>query len=332
MSQTTAAAAPGQRAVEPRIKHVPVTLFSAVMGIGGLSLAWRRAGLVWGLPAWPADLFFWVALGVFALVAVLYAAKWLRYPAVAWAEVQHPIRMTFVPTITISVIILATAGQDHFLTLAKVGWWVGSVGHLVLTVAVLTAWFSRADILHSHVTPAWFIPIVGNVITPLAAPRIGSVEFAWFSFGIGIVFWLGLLPLLFQRVLLHDHPLPQKLLPTIAIFIAPPAVSMLSWQSLTGTVDDPVGRVLFSAAMMFTLLLFAQALRLRAIPFALPYWAYSFPLAAASAAAIAMAKARDSALYDAVGGVLLGVTTLVVLVVGALTVRAAARRQICVPE
>ena len=63
----------------------------------------------------------------------------------------------------------------------------------------------------------------------------------------------GLLPLLFQRVILHDQPLPQKLLPTIAIFIAPPAVGMLSWQSLTGTVDDPVGRVLFSAAMMFTM-------------------------------------------------------------------------------
>jgi tellurite resistance protein len=84
--------------------------------------------------------------------------------------------------------------------------------------------------------------------------------------------------------------------------------------------------------MMFTMLLFAQAVRLRAIPFALPYWAYSFPLAAASVAAIAMAQARDSAAYDVVGAVLLGLTTLVVLVVGALTVRAAAHRQICVPE
>ncbi len=319
-------------AAEPRLKHFPVTLFSSVMGIGGLSLAWRRAGRVWGTPEWPSDVLFWVAVAVFAVVAVLYAAKWVRYPAAAWAEIQHPIRMTFVPTITIAVLVLATGAQEDLPSLARFAWWVGAVGHLLLTVAVLTAWFSRADILHSHVTPAWFIPIVGNVVTPLAAPHIGSVEFGWLSFGVGIVFWLALLPLLLQRVLLHDQPLPQKLLPTIAIFIAPPSVAMLSWQSLTGTVDDPVGRILFAAAMMFTALLFAQALKLRTIPFALPYWAYSFPLAAASVAAIAMAGARPSVGYDIVGAVLIGLTTLVVLLVGALTLRAAARHQICVPE
>ncbi len=315
-----------------RLEHFPVTLFSSVMGIGGLALAWRRGARVWGAPEWPSDVLFWLAVAVFAVVAVLYAAKWLRHPAAAWAEIQHPIRMTFVPTITIAILVLATAGQEDLPALARVGWWVGPVGHLVLTVAVLTAWFSRADILHSHVTPAWFIPIVGNVVTPLAAPRIGSVEVAWLSFGVGIVFWLALLPLLLQRVLLHDQPLPQKLLPTIAIFIAPPSVAMLSWQSLTGTLEDPVGRILFAAAMMFTTLFFTQAVRLRSIPFALPYWAYSFPLAAASAAAVAMAGARPGVGYDIVGGVLLGLTTVVVLLVLALTLRAAARGQICVPE
>jgi len=314
------------------LQHFPVTLFSSVMGIGGLSLAWRRAAAVWQLPTWPAQTGFWVAATVFVVLAAVYAAKWVRFPAAAWAEVRHPIRMTFVPTITISVLILATAGQDIAPAVAKVAWWVGGVGHLAVTVAVLTAWFSRPDILHTHVTPAWFIPIVGNVVTPLAAPRLGSVELAWMAFGVGVVFWVGLLPLLLQRVLLHDEPLPRKLLPTIAIFIAPPSVAMLSWGSLTGSVADPVGRILFAAAMMFVVLLFAQALTLRSVPFALPYWAYSFPLAAASAAAIAMAGARPSAVYDVVGAVLLTVTTGVVLVVAALTLRAALRRQICVPE
>ena len=332
MVQTHVAHTPATAPVASRLQYFPVTLFSSVMGIGGLSLAWRRAAKVWALPSWPSQVLFWVALAVFVLVAVLYAAKWARFPGAAWAEIQHPVRMTFVPTVTISVLILATAGQDLLPTAARIAWWLGAVGHLVLTVAVLTAWFSRADVIHSHVTPAWFIPIVGNVVTPLAAPTLGSVEVGWLAFGVGIVFWLGLLPLLLERVLLHDQPLPEKLLPTIAIFIAPPAVALLSWQSLTGAVDDPVGRILFAAAMMFTVLLFAQAARLRAIPFALPYWAYSFPLAAASVAAIAMAKARGNLGYDVVGAVLLGVTTVVVLVVGALTLRGVARHEICVPE
>ncbi|HYN68169.1 MAG TPA: SLAC1 anion channel family protein [Ornithinibacter sp.] len=322
--------APGQPAGS--LAHLPVTLFASVMGLGGLSLAWRRAATVWDLPQWPALTFLAVGVLVFLVVGTLYVVKWVRHPAAARAELRHPVRMTFAPTLTISVLVLATAGQDVAPALASAVWWVGAIGHLAATVAVLTAWFSRPDIGPGAVTPAWFIPVVGNVVTPLAAARLGSVELAWFAFGVGIVFWVGLLPLLLHRVLLHDPPLPAKLLPTIAIFIAPPAVAMLSWQALTGVADGPAVRVLYSAAMVFVVLLLAQAPRLRTVPFALPAWAYTFPLAAASAAAVSMAGARPQVTYDVIAVLMLGGTTVLVLVVAALTVRAAGRRQICVPE
>jgi tellurite resistance protein len=314
------------------LAHFPVTLFASVMGLGGLSIAWRRAARVWDLPQWPALTLLAVATLAFLVVGALYAVKWVRHPVAARAELHHPVRMTFAPALTIAVLVLATAGQDVAPTLASALWWVGAVGHLVATVAVLSVWFSRPDIGAGAVTPAWFIPVVGNVVTPLAAARLGSVELAWFAFGVGLVFWMGLLPLLLHRVLLHDPPLPAKLLPTIAIFIAPPAMAMLSWQALTGVVDGPVVRVLYSAAMVFVVLLLAQVPRLRLVPFALPAWAYTFPLAAASAAAISVAAARPQAAYDVIAATLLGGTTVLVLAVAALTLRAAARRQICVPE
>ncbi len=331
-TSTLPAAVPAQLGRSASLAHLPVTLFAAVMGLGGLSLAWRRAATVWGVPLWPSLAFLALATAVFVVVGVLYALKWARHPAAARAELRHPVRMTFAPTITISVLVLATAGQSVAPALASALWWIGAVGHLAATVAVLSAWFSRPDIGPGAMTPAWFIPVVGNVITPLAAARLGSVELAWFAFGVGIVFWLGLLPLLLHRVLLHDPPLPAKLLPTIAIFIAPPAVAMLSWEALTGVTGGPVVRILYAAAMFFVVLLLAQVPRLRRLPFALPAWAYTFPLAAASAAAITMAAARPQAAYDVVAALLLGGTTLLVLAVGALTVRAAARHEICVPE
>ena len=309
---TTLAPASATPAVAPgrSLAHLPVTLFSSVMGLGGVSLAWRRAARVWDLPEWPALAFLGLAALAFVVVGGAYLLKWVRFPAAARAELRHPVRMTFAPTVTISLLVLATAGQDLAPGLASVLWWVGAVGHLLATLAVVGAWFGRADIVHGSVTPAWFIPVVGNVITPLAAREIGSVELAWFAFGVGIVFWLGLLPLLLQRVLLHDAVLPEKLLPTIAIFVAPPSVAMLSWGALTGSVDDPVGRVLFAAAMSFVAILVGQVGRLRRIPFALPYWAYTFPLAAASAAAVAMAGARPQMAYDVMAWLLLVATTL----------------------
>ena len=69
-----------------------------------------------------------MALAVFALVATAYAAKWVAVPGPRPPSCVHPIRMTFVPTITIALLVLATAGQDLLPTAARVAWWIGAVG------------------------------------------------------------------------------------------------------------------------------------------------------------------------------------------------------------
>lgn len=38
----------------------------------------------------------------------------------------------------------------------------------VVTVWVVRAWSTDAQIQHMHVHPAWFIPVVGNIVVPLA--------------------------------------------------------------------------------------------------------------------------------------------------------------------
>ncbi len=314
------------------LAHLPVTLFSAVMGLAGTSLAWRRAAKVWSLPSWPSSVLLAVAVVAFLVVAFAYAAKWLRHPAAARAELRHPIRMTFVPTTTIALLLLATGLTTVAPGVAAVLWWVGALGHLTLTVVVLSAWFGRADIVHTSVTPAWFIPIVGNVVTPLAAAEVGSIELAWFSFGVGLVFWVGLFPLLLQRVLVHDAPLPARLLPTLAIFIAPPAVAVVAWSVLTGDASGPVPRILWAAALMFALLLGAQIGLLRTIPFALPYWAYTFPLAALTVATFVLAGATSGLGYGIIAGVLLAVTTVLVVLVLVRTIALAARGELLRPE
>ncbi len=315
-----------------RLQHLPVTLFASVMGIAGLSLAWRRAAVVWDVSPQIAEVLFWIALADFVMLAVLYISKWVRYPQAALAEVRHPIRIAFVPTITISLLLLATAGQDLLPDAASVAWWIGAVGHLVVTVVVMGAWFERADIGLSQVTPAWFIPVVGNVVTPLAAPELGSTEFGWFAGSIGFMFYLALLPILLLRVLLHGDPLPNKLLPTLAIFLAPPAVSAIAWNSLTGTTGSPVFRLLFSASIAFLALVIAQLPRLVKVPFAMPYWGYTFPLAAVAVVSIAAAGSLPGTAYDVLAVALLALASTMVAAVSVLSLRAAARGEICVPE
>ncbi|PID96258.1 MAG: C4-dicarboxylate ABC transporter [Actinomycetales bacterium] len=321
------------------VAYFPVTLFAAVMGIGGLSLAWRRAAMVWGTPSWIPLALFWVAAAVFVLVAALYATKWVRYPAAARAELRHPVRMSFAPALTIAILVLAAAGQSVMPTVASVAWWIGAFGHLVATLAVARAWMNRPDIGVEQVTPAWFIPVVGNVVAPLGAETIGSPTLAWMSFGLGVLAWLAVLPLVMHRLLLGSTPLPTKLRPTLGILVAPPAISLVSLSVLVGPALDGVKLVLFGAAVGFAVLVVIQPGQLR-LPFGLPFWAYTFPSAALAAAAITVDRAATMAspdgavnpAYHGLAWVLLVVTTLVVTLVSVFTVRLAFQNRICLPE
>ena len=169
-------ASPAANAVDARprpadgwLAHLPVSLFASVMGIGGLSLAWRRAAATQLAPEWIGQALFWFALAVFVALVALYAAKWAVRPAAALNEARHPIKMPFLSTITIAVLVLATSGSELMLVAAQAMWWIGAIGQLALTIGIVSAWFSRPEIVPTMVTPAWFIPVVGNIVTPLAA-------------------------------------------------------------------------------------------------------------------------------------------------------------------
>ncbi|HSN06547.1 MAG TPA: SLAC1 anion channel family protein [Candidatus Angelobacter sp.] len=317
----------------PRLAHFPVTFFAVVMGIAGASLAWSRSAAVLGVPEAVGQTIFWVALAVYAAVLVAYVAKAIWHPDAVRAEFAHPVRLAFVPTVTISLLLLAAAARGTLPALSGVLWWIGASGQLLLTVYVLSAWINRPDFGLTHVTPAWFIPVVGMVAVPLAGVDHASVEISWFFFSAGVVFWIALLPMVLTRLFVHEQPVPPRLVPTLAVLIAPPAVAMIAYLRLVpDAFAGPVPRVLYYTALFFGLLFVAQADRLRRLPFFLSWWAYSFPLAALSAATTVMAGAVGGTFFTAAAWTLLIAVSALVLVLAARTAAAMLRRQVCVPE
>lgn len=317
----------------PRLAHFPVTFFAVVMGLAGASLAWSRAAPVLGVPEAVGQTLFWVALVVYAAILVAYLAKAVWYPDAVRAEFAHPVRLAFVPTITISLLLLAAAALGTAPTLSGVLWWIGTVGQLVLTLYVLSAWINRPVFGLQHVTAAWFIPVVGMVAVPLAGVEHASAEISWFFFAAGAVFWVALLPMVLTRLFVHDQPVPPRLVPTLAVLIAPPAVAMLAYLRLVPDgFAGAVPRVLYYAALFFALLFVAQADRLRRLPFFLSWWAYSFPLAALTVATTVMAREAGGTFFTAAAWTLLVAVSALVLVLAARTATDMLRRRICVPE
>ncbi|PID64371.1 MAG: hypothetical protein CR977_03940 [Gammaproteobacteria bacterium] len=140
-----------------------------------------------------------------------------------------------------------------------------------------------------------------------------------------------LITLFFNRIIFHN-PMPIKLMPTLFILLAPPAVGFLAYVKLTGEVDVFARILYYSAAFLF-LLLTVQVRVFIKVPFFLSWWAYSFPLAATTLATFVMSRhlPDNSVLwYFAVllYTVLLGVIALLLT----LTLKAALKQQICVNE
>ena len=313
-----------------RLAHFPVSFFAIGMGMMGLTIATRAAETAFAAGHMASSALLGLSIVVILAVAATYALKALRHGDEVRAEWQHPIRIAFFPAISISMLLVATGLLHAAPALARPIWLVGMAAQGVLALAVISSWIGHRPFRPGQLTPAWFIPAVGNVVVPLAGAPLGYGELSWLFFSGGVMFWIVLLTLVMNRLMFHE-PMPEKLVPTLMILVAPPAVAYVAWVRLTGTAG-PVGQFLLSAGYVFALVVATQAGKLRRIPFALSWWALSFPLAALAIASFVHAELHGSGLHRAIGMGLWLLLCAVALRLVQRTLAAMRAGEVCVPE
>jgi len=301
-----------------------------IMGLTGLSLAWHKAEGILNLSIAPSPWLLILATTLFVLLAAVYSAKVIKFKAAASKEWAHPIKMNFVPAVSISLILLSIAWLPVSAPYSKLLWTAGVVLHLMLTLYVMTQWMHHSKFDIVHLNPAWFIPVVGNILVPIAGVQHAPIEVSWFFFSIGIIFWPVLLTIIMYRVIFHTS-IPERLMPTLFILIAPPAVGFISYLKLAGEVDA-FAQLLYHSALFFTLLLFTQVRHFASLKFFLSWWAYSFPLTAITIASFLMYEQSGNILFLRIAGVLLGIASVVIISLLGRTLLAAIRKEICVEE
>ena len=319
-----------QEVVSHRLQHFPIAIFSIVMGMTGLALAWLKAHAVLGIPFVIGEGLRGAASVLFILLLAIYGLKALLYRQAVVLEMRHPVQINFFATISIALLLLSTAYVETHPEAALWLWGIGAALQLMLTLAIFSSWIHHTHYEIHHANPAWFIPVVGNILVPIAGVRLASPELSWFFFSIGLVFWIVLLTIVLYRLFFHE-PLPVRLTPTLFILLAPPSVGFIAYLQLIGSLDA-FARILYYTALFLSLLLASNALRFLRIPFFISAWAYSSPLAALTIATLVMSTRQPGLVFTLLG---LGLLTMVSLVVAALTVRtlvAVGRQQICAPE
>lgn len=251
-----------------KIQNFPIMLFTTIMGLGGLSM----------------DIFYIFGAGVlfesfraltafiFCLLFICYALKLLLFRNSIKAELHHPIKINFFAAFSISLLLLGALFSE-FSELSRVLFYAGVVLQSLVTLYVISAWISR-DINIEHSNPAWFIPVVANLLIPALVPF--DAPWTWFYFSFALFFYIVIFSLLFYRLIFHPG-LESKFIPTLFIFIAQSAVAFLGYERL---VDfDNFALILLNIAIFFTLLLCFMYKKFLRLKFALSWWVFTFLLA-----------------------------------------------------
>ena len=297
----------------PMLDYLPVGLFGSVMGLTGLSVAWRLAQAQYGIPGWIPQVIAALTVLVFVALLIGYAIKLATAPEAVRIEFRHPIAGNLFGTVPISLLLLPIVVEPYLRVLAQVLWIAGAVSMILFAWFVVSRWMSDRQQV-AHATPAWIIPVVGLLDVPLALPSLGLPPMHGlmvFALAVGLFFAVPLFTLVFSR-LVFEPPLPDALKPSLLILVAPFAVGYSAYAVTIGQ-PDLFAEALYMLMLFMLAVLLGQLRNLAACcPFRVSWWAVSFPLAAASIASLRFAAAQPGLVTDVIAFALLALATLVI--------------------
>ena len=196
-----------------RIKNFPITLFATAMGMTGLAIALMRYDAVMKTNMVFGKYLLYFVTVWFCALAGIYLVKLIRYREVVKEEFFHPIKLNFFPTIAISVLLLSIGYESVSHEASKYLWYIGTLAQVAFTFTIIDIWFF-SNFKITAANPAWFIPVVGNILVPISGVTYAGTEVGWFFFSIGIVLWIALLSTIVYRMIFYEQ-LMAKFLPTL---------------------------------------------------------------------------------------------------------------------
>jgi len=314
-----------------RLCNFHITFFAIVLGMAGFTLAVQKAGELLHPLHGISTVLLLGTFALFVLVGVIYLYKGVACPGAIRKELNHPVKINFFPLVAKTLLVLSVALLERNMAASFYCWAIGTALQFVASIFVISEWIQHERFKIEQMTPGWFIPIVGSIIVPIAGVKHGFVELSWFFFSVGLIFWLILLVIVLYRMFFH-MPIVERLMPTLFILFAPPAIGFIAYVRLNGGVLDGFSRILYYFALFMFFLVLYQLPRLMKINFYLSWWAYSFPLAAKTLASFLMLSLTQDSFIRLIAWFELAFLTLIIALLIVKTVQAISRGEICVEE
>ncbi|MBP6713908.1 MAG: SLAC1 anion channel family protein [Aliarcobacter sp.] len=312
-----------------RLQFFPIMMFAIIMGLSGLTLVYKRMSEMLFFPSIVVTVMTIITTVLFFTILYFYILKLIKHKNEVKKEFSHPIRINFFAASSISTLILSMIYRNDIDLAAQIFFFVGACLHIFFTFYTIKYWINN-NLEMQHSNPAWFIPIVGNLIVPIAGKGFVDDSVLYFYFSIGIFFWIILFSIILNRIIFHNQFAP-KFMPTLFILIAPPAIGFISYIKLTGHLDF-FAHILFNLGLFFTILVFVMYKNFINIKFFISWWAFTFPMAAITLATVLMYDLTHKNFYGILSYVLMTITTIIIILVARQTIIHMRKKEICIME
>jgi tellurite resistance protein len=312
------------------VRHLPVGMFGAVMGLAGLGLSARLAAPLFPgtlrAPAYFTEL--WVGLGALALAVLLpaYLAKLIRYPGAVREEFVQPVQLGFCGTLPLALALVGGGVGPYAPQWGSALWWAGVAMLLALQIWALSRWLAGGIEL-AQVNAGWMIVLIGGIVVPGPGLALGHGEAARFMFGVSAAVAPLLMALVFARAVVGPA-LPEAMRPSWFILLVPPALVYAHGEVFYRL---EALETLFFLAVVLVLALLVYARRFLRWAFGPPWWSFTFPLDALAWASARYAQNHPEPAWKAVAAASLLLATIFVALVLAMTALAFLRGTLLAP-
>ena len=202
---------------QPLWRSTPPAIFPVILGLTGLSLAWRGLGGAFGFSTAIGDLLLGISAALLAFFALSYLAKLIARRGVLMEDLKSPPGRAGLSAISMSLIVLA-AGLLPYGEIARYVWWFGVLLHVVIVTFVVKA-MSKAPPEGRSVTPFQLLPFVGLSTAPIAGVTLGYGLLSQALTYISLAAFVVILVLLVGKFIRTRPPAPLR--PPYAIIVAP---------------------------------------------------------------------------------------------------------------
>jgi len=296
---------------------IPPNFYAITFGLVGLARVWHLAGSLYGLSAAIGDALFLVSALVFLLFFAALVIKLVLAPKTVLADLADSAIGPMFSLLPITGMLLAVGLEPYAFDAARVLFLVFFVATVLLGGWYTGQWIV-ATLDAGNFGPAYFLPtIAGCILGADSAASFGLTGLGWLSFGIGMISWLMLGPIILNR--LYFRPgLPAALIPTLAIIIVPSVIAGNAYFVLTGGRIDLLAYALAGYTVLMALVQLCLVPLYLKLKFSPGFWAFTFSYAATAAYALRWIHLTQFAGAAMLGYVLLAAITLFI---GAIALR-----------